>query len=142
MPGGKRLVSVDKSRFVQHVGVSVDEAAPGRSRCSLRIQDFHRNPSGVAHGGAIFTLADTAMAAALMASLEEGLICTTVEIKLGYFRPVFDGQISCDAVVVNKGKTLASLEAGIVAAGKLVAKASGTFAIIPRKTEGGSTAAP
>lgn len=126
-------MSVDKSRFVHHVGVTVDEAAPGRSRCTLQIQEFHRNPSGVVHGGAIFTLADTAMGAALMASLEEDFLCATVEIRLGYFKPVFDGPMTCDAVVVNKGRTLSSMEASIFVNEKLVAKAGATFAIFKRR---------
>src|SRR4051812_47321246 len=115
-------MGVDQSRFVQHVGVRVEEAVPGRSRCSVDIQEFHRNPSGVVHGGTIFTLADTTMGAALMASLDESLMCATVEIKLAYFRPVFAGPITCDAIVVNKGKTLASMEASAMVDGKLVAK--------------------
>ena len=126
-------MSVDKSRFVHHVGVTVDQALPGHSRCSLQIQDFHRNPSGVVHGGAIFTLADTAMGAALMASLDEDFVCATVEIRLAYFKPVFDGPLTCDAVIVNKGKTLASMEASILIGSKLVSKASATFAIFKRR---------
>lgn len=126
-------MSVKDSRFVQHVGVMVDEAVSGSARCTLAIQDFHRNPSGVVHGGAIFTLADTAMGAALMASLENDQLCATVGIQLSYFKPVFEGAMTCDAVIVNKGKTLATMEATIWVNGKLVSKASATFAIFNRR---------
>src|SRR5438876_2797723 len=99
MPGRK------KPRFINHVGVHVDEAVPGRSRCSLEIKDIHRNGTGVAHGGALFTLADTAMGAALYSSLEQGEICATIEVKIGYFKPVFEGTLVCEATVLNKGKS-------------------------------------
>ena len=124
-----------KTRFIQHVGMKVDEAGPGFSRCSLAIEDIHRNGTGVAHGGALFTLADTAMGAALYSSLEPGEICATIEIKIGYFKPVFDGTLRCEATLVNKGKSVAALEATIHNGDVLVSKASGTFAIFRRKTD-------
>jgi acyl-CoA thioesterase len=124
-----------KTRFVHHVGMQIDEAAPGRSRCSIEIKDVHRNGTGVAHGGVLFTLADTAMGAALYSSLEQGEICATIEIKIGYFKPVFEGTLVCNATVLNKGKSVASMEATIHNGDVLVSKASGTFAIFRRKTD-------
>ena len=124
-----------KLRFIKHVGMSVDEVAPGRSRCSITIADQHRNGTGVAHGGVLFTLADTAMGAALFQMLEPGEICATIEIKIGYFKPVFDGTLVCEATVINKGKSVASLEASIKNGDQLVSKASGTFSIFRRKTD-------
>jgi acyl-CoA thioesterase len=124
-----------KPRFIQHVGMKVDEAGPGHSRCLLTIEEHHRNGTGVAHGGALFTLADTAMGAALYSSLDPGEICATIEIKIGYFKPVFEGTLVCNATLVNKGKSVASLEATIHNGDVLVSKASGTFAIFKRKTD-------
>ena len=124
-----------KLRFVSHVGMQIDEAVPGRARLSITIEDKHRNGTGVAHGGVLFTLADTAMGAALYNSLEPGEICATIEIKIGYFKPVFDGPLVCEAVVLNKGKSIASLEATIKNGDQLVSKASGTFSIFRRKSD-------
>ena len=124
-----------KLRFVNHVGLKIDEAVPGRSRASITIEDKHRNGTGVAHGGVLFTLADTAMGAALYSSLEPGEICATIEIKIGYFKPVFDGTLVCEATLLNKGKSIASLEATIRNGEQLVSKASGTFSIFRRKID-------
>jgi acyl-CoA thioesterase len=131
-----------KTRFVHHVGMTVDEAGPGFSRCSITIEDKHRNGTGVAHGGVLFTLADTAMGAALYSSLDPGEICATIEIKIGYFKPVFDGTLVCNAMVINKGKSVASMEATIHNGDVLVSKASGTFAIFRRKTDAEQLAKP
>ena len=125
-----------KPRFIHHVGMRIEDAGPGHSRCSLEVQDFHLNGTGVVHGGVLFTLADTAMGAALYSSLEEGEICATIEIKIGYFKPVFEGAVVCTAALVNKGKSIASLEASIHQGDVLVSKASGTFSIFRRKTDG------
>ncbi|HUR87523.1 MAG TPA: PaaI family thioesterase [Ramlibacter sp.] len=124
-----------KLRFVHHVGMTIDEAVPGRARGSIEISDVHRNGTGVAHGGVLFTLADTCMGAALYNSLDKGEICATIEIKIGYFKPVFDGTLMCEATLLNKGKSVASLEATIRSGDQLVSKASGTFAIFRRKTD-------
>ena len=75
------------------------------------------------------------MGAALYSSLEKGEICATVEIKIGYFKPVFEGTLVCNATLVNKGKSIASLEATIHNCDQLVSKASGTFSIFRRKTD-------
>ncbi len=128
-------MTAKKPRFVHHVGMEFVEATVGHSKCSLEVKDFHLNGTGVVHGGVMFTLADTAMGAALYRSLDEGEICATIEIKIGYFKPVFAGTLVCEAVVLNKGKSIASLESTIHADGVLVSKASGTFAIFRRKTD-------
>ena len=124
-----------KPRFVHHVGMKIDEAGPGFARGSITIDDLHRNGTGVAHGGVLFTLADTCMGAALYSSLEAGEICATIEIKIGYFKPVFEGTLVCNATVLNKGKSVASMEATIHNGDVLVSKSSGTFAIFRRKTD-------
>jgi acyl-CoA thioesterase len=131
-----------KPRFVQHVGMKIDEAGPGFARGSLAIGEVHRNGTGVVHGGVLFTLADTCMGAALYSSLQPGEICATIEIKIGYFKPVFEGTLVCNATVLNKGKSVASLEATIHNGDQLVSKASGTFAIFRRKTDGTQQAKP
>lgn len=106
----------------------------GRCTCTLPVQDFHLNGNGVVHGGVLFTLADTAMGAALHHTLEEGQICATIETKIAYFKPVFEGEVRCVGEIVNKGKSVASTEASLYLGDVLVAKATGSFAIFMRKT--------
>ena len=131
-----------KPRFVGHVGMRIDETAQGRARCSLELQEFHLNVHGVVHGGVLFTLADTAMGAALFSTLEPDELCSTIEIKIGYFKPVIEGALVCTAVLVNKGKSIASLEASVHQGDVLVSKSSGTFTIFRRKTDAGLAGPP
>ncbi len=51
--------------FAAQVGLTVDLEPDGRPVLRLELGPEHRNLAGVAHGGAIFTLGDTAMGAAL-----------------------------------------------------------------------------
>ena len=76
-------------------------------------------------------MADTAMGAAIHSVLERGDACATIEIKINYLKPVRDGRVSCTAKVIQCGKRVAVVEADIKYHGVLVAKALGTFAVIP-----------
>lgn len=119
--------------FLKHVGARIVESGDGASLVALPIQPHHRNSSGLVHGGVPFTLADTAMGAALYSTLGADERCATIEIKISYFRPVTDGELSCRARIVHRGRNTASLEASLTVAETLVASATGTFAIVPRK---------
>ena len=48
----------------ERCGAQIEEAAPGRAVCSFEILPHHRNAMGAVMGGAIFTLADFALAVA------------------------------------------------------------------------------
>lgn len=51
-------------RFAMENGMVLEEIGEGRSVCSMVIRDTHRNANDSVMGGAIFTLADLAFAAA------------------------------------------------------------------------------
>jgi acyl-CoA thioesterase len=46
----------------QHLGIKITDVAPGRARAHLVIADTMVNGHGIAHGGYVFLLADTAFA--------------------------------------------------------------------------------
>lgn len=119
--------------FVEHVGVQVIEAAAASSLLTLAIQPHHFNSHGVVHGAVAFTLADTGMGAALHTVLDGNESCATIEIKINYFRPVLEGRLECRSLVIHRGKTTAALESTLRAGEQLVAKATGTFAIVQKR---------
>jgi acyl-CoA thioesterase len=127
------LRSGKRMRFIEHVGVELHESGPGTSIATLQVRVHHFNTVGVVHGGAIFTLADTGMAAALIPDLEEGEACATSNLTINYFRPVLSGPIVCTSRIVNRGRTLANIEGECHVAGKLVARANGTWAVFARR---------
>lgn len=127
------LRSGKRMRFIEHVGVEFHDAPGGRSVATLQVMAHHFNTVGVVHGGAIFTLADTGMAAALIPGLKEGEACATSNLTINYFRPVLSGPIVCTSTLVNRGKTLVNIEGECRVAGKLVARANGTWAVFARR---------
>ena len=50
--------------FAQHLGITVEHMADGRSELRLNTRPEHLNSFGVVHGGALMTLIDVTMAAA------------------------------------------------------------------------------
>ena len=64
-------------------------------------------------------------------------MCATIESKIAYFKPVFEGEVVCTGEIVHRGKTVASTESSLFVGGVLVARATGSFAIFKRKTDAG-----
>jgi acyl-CoA thioesterase len=117
--------------FGWQIGLRYIERAPGRVTAMIDVDPAHHNPGGVAHGGVMFTLADSAMGAATFTLLEPGQRCTTAELKLNYIAPIIKGKVTATATVVSKRRRLAVVTAEVRDEnGELVGLAQGTFAII------------
>ncbi len=115
--------------FAKLIGLRYLEQSPGHSRCRIVVDEMHLNPNRVVHGAVLFALVDTGMGSAVHPGLGDGEMCATVEIKINYFKPVREGELICTATLVNRGKTLANLDASVYCGELLVCKANGTYAI-------------
>ena len=117
--------------FAELVGFEVFPESDGTGKAQLIVAERHLNPNGVVHGGALFTLVDTAMGASLMQRLDEGQICATLQISMNFLRPVVSGDVvECEARVVNKGRRFANVRGELYVQEKLVGTADGNFAIM------------
>ncbi|HZG65639.1 MAG TPA: PaaI family thioesterase [Herpetosiphonaceae bacterium] len=116
------------------LGYHYVEAGPGHARCTLEIADIHLNPSGVAHGGVLCTLADAALGAAAHHTVEAGQRCVTAELKVNFLKAIRPGRVTATATVVHKGSRLVVVTGEVHDdAGALVGVALGTFAVIARE---------
>ena len=117
--------------FAELVGFEVFPESDGTGKAQLIVSERHLNPNGVVHGGALFTLVDTAMGASLMQRLDYGEICATLQISMNFLRPVVSGGVvECEAKVVNKGRRFANVRGELYVQEKLVGTADGNFAIM------------
>ncbi|AKH99878.1 hypothetical protein IMCC20628_01162 [Hoeflea sp. IMCC20628] len=94
----------------------------------------HLNPLGTIHGGWAATIMDSALACAVMTTLEPGEGYTTVEFKLNLTRPILPGmgELVCEGRLVHRGRTIATSEAYLRdSSGKLLAHGTETCAIFP-----------
>jgi acyl-CoA thioesterase len=113
------------------LGLEIEDLEPGRVVARVEITDDLLNPNGSVHGGVIFTMVDTAMGKAAMSVLDEGQLCTTIEIQIRFLRPAMSGHLEASIDVVKPGRKIIHLEARVVdGGGRLIATGAGTFAVL------------
>ena len=124
--------------YADLVGFTLRLGRRGSGECSaaLDVRPALLNPNGVVHGGALFSMADTVMGAALHTTLAPGEYCATVEIKIHFLQPVNKGRIRCRTRVVQRGRRIAVLESHLSVGRTQVAQALGTFAIFAPRARG------
>lgn len=106
-------------------------AADGRATYHLDVSADLLNPHGVLHGGAVYAMVDYSMGSATMAMLPPGDVCTTIEIKISYLAAVREGRLTAQTEIIRQGRRVVFLESRVSdASGRLVATASGSFAVI------------
>ncbi len=64
------------------------------------------NSAGVVHGGVSATLVDAAVGIALWRHFGGRRRCTTVELKINYFRPIVSGKVFARARLVRIGSSI------------------------------------
>jgi uncharacterized protein (TIGR00369 family) len=91
------------------------------------------NPMESVHGGFAATLLDSALACAIVSTLEPGYASTTIEIKINFVRTITDetGEVTAEGRVIHPGKRIATSEAKLLdAGGKLLAHGTTTCMIM------------
>jgi uncharacterized protein (TIGR00369 family) len=105
----------------------------GWTRVGLTPQAFHYNPHGTVHGGVIAALLDTAAACAVQTTLPPFTGYTSVDLNTKFLRPVTidTGHVTCEGVVISRGKRTALAEARLTdATGRLLAHATTTCMVL------------
>lgn len=121
-------MTLDHVPFAKLLGIEVDSVEPGHAVLSMKLRDDLMRNNSIAHGGAIATLIDSAMAIAIMALLEENERTVTVDLTIHYLRPVSEGTTRASARVVRAGRRVITVSAELFANdGKLAATAISTY---------------
>jgi uncharacterized protein (TIGR00369 family) len=109
------------------IGFEAKEIGDGRATVTLSAGPQHANPMGTLHGGILCDIADAAMGMAFASTLGPGESFTTVELKINFFRPVWEAQLKAESRVVRRGRNLGYVECEITDdSGRLIAKAAST----------------
>jgi len=103
------------------------EASAGRALFEMEAGPQHANPMGTLHGGILCDLTDAAMGVAYASTLDDGESFTTLELKINFFKPIWNAKLRAEAKVVKRGKTVGMVECDVYdETGSLVARASST----------------
>jgi acyl-CoA thioesterase len=90
--------------FEEFLGMRIDEAAEGRATLSMPFRAIHCQGAGLMHGGAVVSLADTALAIAIKTLLPEGTHFVTIDMSLQFHAPVRWGTVRADATVTERSE--------------------------------------
>ncbi len=83
---------------------------------------LHGNQQGTVHGGLLCELADAAIGTAHSTLMAEGETFASIELKINFFRPVFQSRLRATAKPIHGGSTLTCYSCDIVREdGKLAA---------------------
>ncbi len=111
--------------------MELTELGTGTARLEMDVSQKFYNPMGSVHGGIMTDLADACMGIAVISTLEKDETFTTLELKMNFLRPVFDGRLVATSKILHRGRTIALAESTVTnSEGKLVAKAVSTCMIL------------
>jgi len=124
-------LSVDNP-FLKFMGIELLDAGEGWVKMKIAFRPEFLQPITM-HGGAIYSLADSAAAHALMTMILPDQRPTTVEQRINFLKAVKDQDLYCEARIIHLGKTLAYAEATVtIEDGALVAKSTATLMRLDR----------
>jgi uncharacterized protein (TIGR00369 family) len=120
------------------IGFDLVKVEPGRATFEMEAGPQHANPMGTLHGGILCDIADAAMGVAYASTLQEGESFTTLELKINFFKPVWNARLRAEAHLVKRGKTVGMVECDVLdEGGNLVARASSTCMTLSGKQAAG-----
>ena len=92
-----------KNPFWSLLGMELVDVKKGWAKIRLPFSDKLANGIGLAHGGAIFSPADSAVGMALVGMLDKEESISTLEMKINFLKPVNSGEMLAEAKIVHRG---------------------------------------
>lgn len=95
----------ERDRFARENGMRVVEVRLGFARAEMTVEPRHMNGIGILQGGAVFTLADLAFAAA---SNSHGVVAVGSQADITYFKAVRAGKLTAVAEEISRTHKLST----------------------------------
>jgi len=96
---------LSNDRFASHNEIRLVSVKMGEAVAEMTVSEKHLNGVNIIQGGALFTLADFAFAAA---SNSHGRIALATNASITFFKGVSSGKLIATATELNPGKTLSN----------------------------------
>lgn len=118
------LSLLQNDRFAAYNNMKLVTMEPGYALAEMEIKEYHLNGLGIVQGGAIFTLADFAFAAASNAG---GIVTVAIIVSISYFKSPKGKYITAEAKEVSSSKKLCTVNVDVFDEDKtLIARFTGT----------------
>ncbi|OPX43707.1 acyl-coenzyme A thioesterase PaaI [Ruminiclostridium hungatei] len=114
----------ERDRFAQFVGIELIRVEPGFAAARMEITEKHLNGLNIVQGGAIYTLADFAFAAATNSN---GLATVGINTSITYLKAPSGKFITAEAREISSGKKICGCDVNVTDEdGSIIAKFIGT----------------
>ena len=90
-------------KFAQYAGIELLEVTSGGAKVKMEVKQFHINGVGLVHGGALFTLADFAFAAAANSHDE---VAVAINASISYLKAVKAGTLFAVAEELSNSRKI------------------------------------
>lgn len=112
----------------------IDAISAGGCTMRLESDEAHLRPGGTISGPAMFTLADYAAYAVILAHIGPVGLAVTTNLNINFLRKPEPGTLLCEARIIKLGKRLCVVDAAITKPGNddIIAHAIATYSIPPR----------
>lgn len=106
-------------RFVENLGFRTAEASPERVVIEIDIDDRHRSPRGLMHGGALLALADVAATALAMRSNSveaggDGRAMAVIDVHASILSNQGEGAVRAEARLVRRGRRVTVVRVAVL----------------------------
>ena len=116
--------------FIPMLGIKVTELKAGYCKGEMELKPEHLNPRGMAHGGCIFSLADTIGGLAVRAYDHDAEV-VTANSNINYLRPANTSKLIAETREIKYGSRIAVYEVNVTSAdGLLLASAVNNYFIL------------
>lgn len=112
------------------LGIKIAKLGAGTADLSLVIKKSHQQYQGIAHGGVLASLADTAATFAALTVIPEGMDVVTIEFKVNFLAGVPAGQLIAKGSTVRVGSRVAVSDVRVYGPTKDRLAMTGTFTML------------
>jgi uncharacterized protein (TIGR00369 family) len=101
----------------------------------LRLDKPHTNSRGLIHGGLIASLADNSMGISCAQAMGETSSLVTISLAVDFIGGAQLGQwLAVESEAIKTGRTICFAQSLIKADDTVIARANGTFRVVPKRT--------
>ena len=119
------------SPFVGLLGPIYHKMSDGHHVIGIRLEHKHTNIKGIAHGGMLVTLADTALGIALSLATEGKRPMVTANLSTDFLDAAHPGDwVEAHVDIQRIGARLAFASCQLMVEGKCILRASGVFVVL------------
>ena len=92
--------------FAQLIGVEWTDLGPDPARARIAIEDRHKQPFGIVHGGVYASLAESITSAATHAAVhDDGMVAIGQGSSTTFLRPIKSGHVNALATPRQRGRS-------------------------------------